>query len=182
MESFDRLANPNLGRGDADHCEQRGPQAHERQKKTPRQQGLDRGANWRARAGGQESSAPEQFRVGAVALRGNPRNLLTRWCGRKNPAQAGVSRGGPIRALGGTGKSALDDYTRLARNCSNQKRGRTEQPPSCSQRDAGPVNRGAATEGVGKRGSTADPRYDAPPRLSDAGIDKHLADRARKYA
>jgi hypothetical protein len=33
MESFDRLANPNLGRGDADHCEQRGPQAHERQKK-----------------------------------------------------------------------------------------------------------------------------------------------------
>ncbi len=67
-----------------------------------------------------------------------------------------------------------------------------------------PKARGAAVEGVGKRGSNADPRYDepptlanagrpsekigseldpiSPPTLSDSGIDKHLADRASKYA
>lgn len=69
-----------------------------------------------------------------------------------------------------------------------------------AQKEAGLLNRGAAVEGIGKRGSGADPRwnrgdigYDAPrigditeaPRpitLAEAGIDKHLADRARKYA
>jgi hypothetical protein len=39
-----------------------------------------------------------QFRVGAAALRANPRNLLMRWCGRKSPAQVGVSRGVDLRA------------------------------------------------------------------------------------
>jgi hypothetical protein len=36
--------------------------------------------------------------------------------------------------------------------------------------------------GRGKRGSKMDPRFNDPPTLKDAGINKHLADRARKFA
>jgi len=49
------------------------------------------------------------------------------------------------------------------------------------QRDAGALNRGGRPSG--ETGSDADPvSDDAPPTLADVGIDKHLADRARKLA
>ena len=48
------------------------------------------------------------------------------------------------------------------------------------QREAGLLSKGAATEGVGKRGSQKNPR--SAPTLAEAGIDKNLADRARKMA
>lgn len=46
-----------------------------------------------------------------------------------------------------------------------------------SDRKAGKLAKGARNKGVGKRGSSADPRS-----LANQGIDKHLADRARKAA
>lgn len=52
-----------------------------------------------------------------------------------------------------------------------------------AQRDAGMLSTGAAAEGVGKRGFENNPRSEgAPITLAEAGIDKSLADRARKYA
>lgn len=48
------------------------------------------------------------------------------------------------------------------------------------QRDAGLLSKGAATEGVGKRGLQNSPH--SAPTLAEAGIDKNLADRARKIA
>jgi hypothetical protein len=42
--------------------------------------------------------------------------------------------------------------------------------------------RGKPGPGRGKRGSKLDPRFDDKPTLAEAGIDKHLADRARKLA
>lgn len=52
-----------------------------------------------------------------------------------------------------------------------------------AQRDAGMLNRGASAGGEKEspRGSYTDPR-DKAPTLAEAGIDKHLADRARKFA
>jgi hypothetical protein len=47
------------------------------------------------------------------------------------------------------------------------------------QRETVGLAKGAAVDGVGKRGSKADPRCDDAPTLSSAGIDKHLADSAR---
>ena len=44
-------------------------------------------------------------------------------------------------------------------------------------RQAGKMAKGAKQKGIGKRGSPADPRS-----LSAQGVDKHLADRARKAA
>lgn len=49
-----------------------------------------------------------------------------------------------------------------------------------AQREAGNLSKGAAVEGVGKRGSQANPH--SLPTLAEAGIDKNLADRARKLA
>lgn len=52
-----------------------------------------------------------------------------------------------------------------------------------AQRDAGMLSTGAAAEGIGKRGFENNPRSErAPITLAEAGIDKSLADRARKYA
>ncbi len=52
-----------------------------------------------------------------------------------------------------------------------------------AQRDAGLLSTGAAAEGIGKRGFENNPRSEsAPITLAEAGIDKSLADRARKYA
>lgn len=52
-----------------------------------------------------------------------------------------------------------------------------------AQREAGLMSKGAATDGVGKRGLEKNPRSaELPPTLAEAGIDKNLADRARKYA
>lgn len=51
-----------------------------------------------------------------------------------------------------------------------------------AQREAGLLNAGAALEGVGKRGLKNNPRIDVAPTLSEAGIDKNLAHRARSYA
>ena len=51
-----------------------------------------------------------------------------------------------------------------------------------AQREAGAMNRGAAAEGVGKRGVSDTPRSETPPTLAEAGIDKNLAKRARKLA
>jgi hypothetical protein len=48
-----------------------------------------------------------------------------------------------------------------------------------AQREAGLMAKGAATP---QRGSAMDPREDSPITLADAGIDKHLADKARKFA
>src|SRR5579863_9761030 len=45
---------------------------------------------------GGKSSAPWQFCVGATALIGNPRNLLTRWCGN---ARSANEKGGRSRPL-----------------------------------------------------------------------------------
>lgn len=51
------------------------------------------------------------------------------------------------------------------------------------QREAGLMNSGAASIGVGQRGFENNPRSsELPPTLAEAGIDKNLADRARKYA
>ena len=49
-----------------------------------------------------------------------------------------------------------------------------------AQRDAGLLSKGAAGEGAAKRGSQENPR--SLPTLAEAGIDKNLADRARKLA
>jgi hypothetical protein len=54
--------------------------AGEQQKKAPREYGLDRGASIGALWQGE--SARYHSLVGAVALGGNHRNLLTRWCGK----------------------------------------------------------------------------------------------------
>ena len=52
-----------------------------------------------------------------------------------------------------------------------------------AKRDAGLMNNGAATKGIGKRGLQENPRYsEAAPTLAEAGIDKNLADRARTLA
>jgi hypothetical protein len=53
-----------------------------------------------------------------------------------------------------------------------------------AQRQTVGLNHGSATEGIGrrgKRGSESDP-HSEPVTLAEAGIDKHLADRARKLA
>jgi hypothetical protein len=46
-------------------------------------------------------SAPSEFHVGAVAVRGNPRNLLTRWPGSKKPRGREDRPQGPSAWAGG---------------------------------------------------------------------------------
>ena len=69
-------------------------------KKAPRDYGLDRGASIGALWAGRIKRAITVW-VGAVALGGNPRKLLTRWCGRKSPARVGLERGKSALGLGG---------------------------------------------------------------------------------
>lgn len=45
---------------------------------------------------------------------------------------------------------------------------------------AGPKNAGAAVEGIGKRGSTVEPRCDAPPTLADLGLTKKVSSASQK--
>jgi hypothetical protein len=49
-------------------------------------------------------------------------------------------------------------------------------------REAGKLARGGAEKGVGRRGKNAGPRATRIQSLAEQGIDKHLADRARKAA
>src|SRR5277367_4018416 len=79
--------------------------------------GLDRGASMGALWAGRIKRAITVW-VGAVALGGNPRKLLARWCGRKKPRASGTRTGQERAWAGGQELSALSAQTRPAPNCS----------------------------------------------------------------
>lgn len=86
---------------------------------------------------------------------------------------------------------AMRAYARQARNISLETdaaeiRFRAERRIGelmAAQRAAGLMSKGAATRGVGKRGLEENPHsVEMPITLAEIGIDKNLADRARKYS
>ena len=86
-------------------------------KKAPRDYGLDRGASIGALWAGRIKRAITVW-LGGVALGGNPRKLLTRWCCRKKPRASGTRTGQERAWAGGQELSALSAQTRPAPNCS----------------------------------------------------------------
>jgi len=79
--------------------------------------GLDRGASMGALWAGRIKRAITVW-VGAMALDGNPRKLLTRWCGRKSPHEWD-SNGARARLGWGARIKPASATTRPAPNCSS---------------------------------------------------------------
>jgi hypothetical protein len=84
-----------------------------------------RGKYWRALRGA--NLARYHSLVGAVALGGNPRKLLTPWCGRKKPRTRGLERGSSALGLG-----ARNSAPTPVSHCSLAQRKRAARKPTRS--------------------------------------------------